>query len=60
MESVRVSGVRGEQRIVDMGEQNLGGADRTTDLAARLTQTIKTTEARIQNFREWRKEHFCI
>lgn len=40
-------------------EQNLENADRGR-LAVRLTQTIKTAEARIQNFSEWRKEHFCI
>lgn len=36
-------------------EQNLGKADREPHLAARLTQTIKTAEARIRNIREWRK-----
>lgn len=41
-------------------EQNLENADRGPHLAVRLTQTIKTAEARIQNFSEWRKEHFCI
>jgi len=32
---------------------------REPSLAASLTQTIKTAEARIQNFSEWLKEHFC-
>lgn len=36
----------------DAVEQNLGKADREPPLAVCLTQTIKTAEARIQNFSE--------
>lgn len=53
-------GVEGQQHGRCGGGQNLGGADREPHLAVRLTQTIKTAEARIQNLSEWRKEHFCI
>lgn len=37
-----------------------GAADGEPHLAGRLTQTIKTAEARIQNLGEGRKGHFCI
>lgn len=40
---VEQNGGRGENR-------NLGDADRDPHLAVRLTQTISTAEARIQNF----------
>lgn len=57
-------GVRGTEQNwgggVNAVEQNLENADREPRLAVCLTQTIKTTEARIQNFSEWWKKHFCI
>lgn len=52
--------MEGEQHGVMWVGQDLGGADREPHLAVRLTQTIKTAEARIQNLSEWRKEHFCV